>query len=122
MKRLLNWVKECATSKVGGYRLSANCQPTLDPRSPDSQASENAKNFGRGDWIRTSDPLRPRQVRYQAALRPDMNRLDSTAFSPPVQAMSQTSPRSAGCLRTSASSGLRQKRINCELQRLPLAF
>ena len=27
--------------------------------------------FGRGDWIRTSDPLRPRQVRYQAALRPD---------------------------------------------------
>jgi hypothetical protein len=28
---------------------------------------------GRGDWIRTSDPLRPRQVRYQAALRPDWN-------------------------------------------------
>ena len=27
--------------------------------------------IGRGDWIRTSDPLRPRQVRYQAALRPD---------------------------------------------------
>src|ERR1700737_2821426 len=30
----------------------------------------NSKS-GRGDWIRTSDPLRPRQVRYQAALRPD---------------------------------------------------
>ena len=29
---------------------------------------------GRGDWIRTSDPLRPRQVRYQAALRPDIFR------------------------------------------------
>ena len=27
---------------------------------------------GRGDWIRTSDPLRPRQVRYRAALRPDI--------------------------------------------------
>ena len=27
--------------------------------------------FGRGDRIRTYDPLRPRQVRYQAALRPD---------------------------------------------------
>ncbi len=27
---------------------------------------------GRGDWIRTSGPLRPRQVRYQAALRPDI--------------------------------------------------
>ena len=46
-------------------------QPTLDPRSPDSQTCENVRNIGRGDWIRTSDPLRPRQVRYQAALRPD---------------------------------------------------
>ena len=26
---------------------------------------------GRGERIRTSDPLLPRQVRYQAALRPD---------------------------------------------------
>src|SRR3954471_20623418 len=31
----------------------------------------NRRESGRGDWIRTSDPLRPRQVRYQAALRPD---------------------------------------------------
>ncbi len=30
-----------------------------------------SEESGRGDWIRTSDPLRPRQVRYQAALRPD---------------------------------------------------
>ncbi len=28
--------------------------------------------FGRGGGIRTRDPLRPRQVRYQAALRPDI--------------------------------------------------
>src|SRR6185369_3333992 len=27
--------------------------------------------IGRGGRIRTGDPLRPRQVRYQAALRPD---------------------------------------------------
>jgi hypothetical protein len=27
---------------------------------------------GRGDWIRTNDPLFPKQVRYQAALRPDI--------------------------------------------------
>ncbi|MEY2682121.1 MAG: hypothetical protein RIQ66_682, partial [Pseudomonadota bacterium] len=26
---------------------------------------------GRGEMIRTSDPLHPMQVRYQAALRPD---------------------------------------------------
>jgi hypothetical protein len=32
-----------------------------------------SEKSGRGDWIRTSDPLRPRQVRYQAALRPDSN-------------------------------------------------
>jgi hypothetical protein len=29
------------------------------------------EQFGRGGVIRTHDPLRPRQVRYQAALRPD---------------------------------------------------
>ena len=27
--------------------------------------------FGRDDWIRTSDPLTPSQVRYQAAPHPD---------------------------------------------------
>ena|GEM_PF-2922639 len=27
--------------------------------------------FGRGDWNRTSDPLHPMQVLYQAELRPD---------------------------------------------------
>ena len=26
---------------------------------------------GRGDWIRTSDPLLPKQLRYQAALHPE---------------------------------------------------
>ena len=29
--------------------------------------------IGRGDWIRTNDPLLPKQVRYQAALRPEPN-------------------------------------------------
>ena len=33
------------------------------------------REIGRGDWIRTSDPLRPRQVRYQAALRPDLTEI-----------------------------------------------
>ena len=28
---------------------------------------------GRGGGIRTRDPLRPRQVRYQTALRPDIS-------------------------------------------------
>ncbi len=31
--------------------------------------------IGRGEMIRTSDPLHPMQVRYQAALRPDRSLL-----------------------------------------------
>src|SRR3954466_6514634 len=31
-----------------------------------------SRRIGRGGEIRTHDPLRPRQVRYQAALRPDI--------------------------------------------------
>ena len=30
-----------------------------------------APENGRGDWIRTSDPLLPKQMRYQAAPLPD---------------------------------------------------
>ena len=38
-----------------------------------SQAEETDRKIGRDDWIRTSDPLLPKQMRYQAALRPDDN-------------------------------------------------
>ena len=40
---------------------------------PEDRVGELCKYLivGRDDWIRTSDPLPPRQVRYQAALRPD---------------------------------------------------
>ena len=33
------------------------------------------EKIGRGGGIRTHGPLRPRQVRYQAALRPDITAL-----------------------------------------------
>ena len=36
--------------------------------------------FGRGEKIRTSDPLHPMQVRYQAALRPDVAAIISERF------------------------------------------
>jgi hypothetical protein len=39
---------------------------------PTLQMKNRPVFIGRGDWIRTSGPLRPRQVRYQAALRPDI--------------------------------------------------
>src|SRR3954453_11635399 len=44
------------------YVLGMNCYP-CDRNEPSKS--------GRGDWIRTSDPLLPKQMRYQAALRPD---------------------------------------------------
>ena len=34
---------------------------------------ERKKRYGRGERIRTFDPLVPNQMRYQAALRPDMH-------------------------------------------------
>jgi hypothetical protein len=50
---------------------------------PISSTAETACIFtariGRGGKIRTCDPLRPRQVRYQAALRPDNPLLNSRA-------------------------------------------
>jgi hypothetical protein len=33
------------------------------------------REIGRGDKIRTCDPLHPMQVRYQAAPRPDRKRM-----------------------------------------------
>ena len=38
---------------------------------PRSKSQQVLELIGRGGEIRTHDPLRPRQVRYQAALRPD---------------------------------------------------
>ena|GEM_PF-5051314 len=42
----------------------------IESPSTGSSKGPNLKN-GRGDWIRTNDPLLPKQVRYQTALRPD---------------------------------------------------
>ena len=61
--------------------------PGVSPMSPEG-AGTNIGTFcylclrygqvkdGRGDWIRTSDPLLPKQMRYQAALLPVYWRLD----------------------------------------------
>ena len=64
------WSRPSAVRQVGSAQGDARQRAIggtpLEPRNSES---------GRGDWIRTSDPLRPRQVRYQAALRPDSNSL-----------------------------------------------
>ena len=38
---------------------------------PTELRAEIQRNYGRGERIRTFDPLVPNQMRYQAALRPD---------------------------------------------------
>ena len=35
------------------------------------KAGDISLRIGRGDWIRTNDPLLPKQALYQAELRPD---------------------------------------------------
>ena len=52
---------------IRGKKLAA-VQPA-DPYKPLFAVILDEKR--RGDWIRTSDPLHPMQVRYQAAPHPD---------------------------------------------------
>ena len=40
--------------------------------SPSTFAEGLAITTSRGDWTRTSDPLHPMQVRYRAALHPEL--------------------------------------------------
>ena len=59
--------------RVRRYRLSPVCHPNevfVVRQIP--ELAETGVKSGRGDWIRTSDPLLPKQMRYQAALRPDI--------------------------------------------------
>jgi hypothetical protein len=42
----------------------------LTTNGPTLDIENRPVNIGRDDWIRTSDPLTPSQVRYQAALHP----------------------------------------------------
>ena len=54
---------------------------------------------GRDDWIRTSDPLNPIQVRYQTALRPD-----SGVTGEPASNDARASLRPCGCRRDRAGA------------------
>ena len=59
------------TAVVFGAKRDNRRRTAIEPRAARYPGVTPEEEFGRGDWIRTSDPLRPRQVRYQAALRPD---------------------------------------------------
>ena len=55
--------------------------------------------IGRGGGIRTRDPLRPRQVRYQAALRPDRHSYCTTLYFFVLLAFAGSSRRYAAAAR-----------------------
>ena len=56
--------------------------PTRKPTYPAglSHLFSLCTQIGRGERIRTSDPLVPNQVRYQTALRPELPSAPFTAF------------------------------------------
>ena len=52
------------------YALEGRCSIQLSYGQIETRIA-GLKNHGRGERIRTFDPLLPKQMRYQAALRPD---------------------------------------------------
>ena len=78
-KRDFNLVKEPgACQRLTRHRKHLRGGAPGRTRTPDRRLrrpllypAELLAHYGRGERIRTSDPLCPRQVRYQAALRPD---------------------------------------------------
>ena len=59
-------VREWVIGRLERFRKSNEMAFGLEPRW-----NPRHSKTGRGGGIRTHGPLRPRQVRYQAALRPD---------------------------------------------------
>jgi hypothetical protein len=60
------------------------------------------RRIGRGERIRTFDPLHPMQVRYQAALRPDRERNYSRTGWPPMRESRGNSEKDRSGTRTPA--------------------
>ena len=97
-------------------------QPTVDSgdrkkqKGPD-RYRESGPNIGRDDWIRTSDPLTPSQVRYQAAPHPDARARRPTSY---FTARVRLPPSSLRDYGAQGSRTLRQKRyVDYALARFP---
>ena len=62
--------------RVAVHRRQNHTRPYTRPAGPKprrrhTQVLPKTLKSGRDDWIRTSDPLNPIQMRYQAALHPE---------------------------------------------------
>jgi hypothetical protein len=69
-----------ATLQSGNFVVESEGTPKLQNRLQPVSPRQGKRlylydSIGRGGQIRTGDPLRPRQVRYRAALRPDRVRI-----------------------------------------------
>jgi hypothetical protein len=63
------------TSIGGVFATKPSVQGEQRDWSTQTRAGNYSLRIGRGDKIRTCDPLHPMQVRYQAAPRPDRKRI-----------------------------------------------
>ena len=64
-------IPEARVPERGAQSDCAYCVPIGKLRTPE-KVRKLLKINGRDDWIRTSDPLTPSQVRYQAAPHPEI--------------------------------------------------
>src|ERR1035437_2188562 len=79
-------VPECGSDRGRRPMIPTECKPERSGRPPDGTQPQSrlASEDGRGGAIRTLDLLNPIQVRYQAAPRPDPDRIpDGATPSPP---------------------------------------
>ena len=70
-RRLIPAQKSLSRRRVAIERITEGILSEDDNSGKTESNVQTAEKDGRGGVIRTRDPLRPRQVRYQAALRPD---------------------------------------------------
>ena len=108
-------------------RAATDCQPfVIQADSLDTAVFhrwENIKEIGRDDWIRTSDPLTPSQVRYQAAPHPEIlygrqNQTDHSKNFGLAEAQRAKADRSSSVLLFLLLRGLRGLRVLRDLRRL----
>ena len=61
---------------IANLRVGDDSNPVINLKPPyNLMTALDEISTGRGERIRTFDPLVPNQMRYQAALRPDVARL-----------------------------------------------
>ncbi len=69
--RRKDWQRKCQYKGVSSLRIERLDAPVEMTEYGEKEVRKGIRLNGRGERIRTSDPLLPKQVRYQTALRPE---------------------------------------------------